>query len=154
VGLFGDSFVHGSTMDGERLADHLQADLSEIQVLGFGVGGYGLDQIVLSLEERLQDLQGNQAVIGIMLMDLDRTVLRFRDAPKPWFSLKEGALTLHTEHLSGEPQWPSGPASLLFAWMEHGAFRQVAARFDRQRVDCAVDKKSQIAEALIARAAT
>jgi hypothetical protein len=92
-------------------------------------------------------------VIGIMLMDLDRTILRFRDAPKPWFSVKEGVLTLQADHLSGEPQWPSGPASLFLAWLEHGAFRQVAARFGRQRVDCAVDKKTEVTEALIAHAA-
>ena len=109
LGVFGDSFVQWYHPDGQHLADHLQDQLPELQVLGYGVGGYGLDQIVLSMEAQLPQLEGGHAVLGIMIMDLDRAILHFRHGPKPWFSLEHGTLTLHTAVLLAAQRLGLGP---------------------------------------------
>lgn len=153
LGVFGDSFVQGTTLDGQRLTDHLQAGLPKLQVLGYGVGGYGLGQIVLSMEAHLPKLKGDQAVLGIMLMDLDRSILHFRDGPKPWFSVEERALTLHTDHIDGAEELPAGPRSTFLAWMKHGAWRQIRAKLGWPRAECRVAEKTALTHALIARAA-
>ncbi|MCP4922399.1 MAG: hypothetical protein GY913_36325, partial [Proteobacteria bacterium] len=81
LALFGDSFVF-STVE-PRLADVLQALETDRRVLNFGVAGYGLDQVVMRLEERASALRGAEVWIGVLTTDLDRTVLRHRSGPKP-----------------------------------------------------------------------
>jgi hypothetical protein len=152
VGVFGDSFVQWYHPDGEHLADHLQAQLPESQVLGYGVGGYGLDQIVLKMEAQLSTLKGGQAVIGIMLTDLDRTILQFRHGPKPWFSMVDGSLTLHNDHIGDVDKWSSGPRSFFLAWIKHGVVREIRTKLAWPQADCRVAEKTALTHALIKRA--
>jgi hypothetical protein len=148
VALFGDSFVQGTTPDGQRLPDQLQDLLPERQVLNFGVGGYGLDQIVLHLEKHRAILAHSEVLLGIMLTDIDRSVLRLRSAPKPWFSIEAGALVLHSpdEDITESVR----PRSLFWAWLGRGPWRQLSAQADE---DCQVMQKTALTTALIRRAA-
>jgi hypothetical protein len=153
IGMFGDSFVQGTTAVGARLAVQLQTQVPAAQVLGYGVGGYGLDQIVLSLEARLSTLMGGEAVLGVMLTDIDRSILHYRDGPKPWFSLDTGGLELHVDHLGSEAAEPQGPRSHFFGWIVHGAWPQLRSLMGRPRPDCNVVEKTALTHALIGRAA-
>jgi hypothetical protein len=153
LGMFGDSFVQGTTAADARLAVQLQTQIPAAQVLGYGVGGYGLDQIVLSLEAQLSTLMGGEAVVGVMLTDIDRSILHYRDGPKPWFSLDAGVLDLHVDHLGSETAEPQGPRSHFFGWIVHGAWPQLRALLGRPRPDCSVVEKTALTHALIGRAA-
>ena len=153
LGVFGDSFVQWYHPDGSHLADYLQGRLPQLQVLGYGVGGYGLDQIVLSMEARLPELTGGHAVLGIMDLDLDRAILRFRHGPKPWFSLEGDRLTLHNVPIAELDGGRAGPRSTFLALMKHGAWQQIRAGVGLPRAECRVAEKTALTRALIRRAA-
>lgn len=118
VAVFGDSFVYGSVPDGERLPDQLQALSPGTHVLNYGVAGYGLDQILLRLEDRLPVLGDASVIIGVLTTDLDRCLLSLRSGPKPRFQregdslrlVTEGLALSHAEALAAR----SGPVSLLW----------------------------------------
>ena len=94
--LFGDSFsqcIDSTTC----FQDYLNADTSfskDYYLLNFGVGGYGIDQIHLLMEQALSRFEDPIVVFGMLTTDLDRSMLRFRDAPKPYFELDEEGLVL------------------------------------------------------------
>ena len=132
LALFGDSFVFGTVEP--RLPDALQELVPDRRVLNFGVAGYGLDQIVLRLEERAAALRGAEVWIGVLTSDLDRTVLRHRSGPKPVWT-----------GVGFEQLEPRGLPSYLGGWLRmHGPWRDL---------DCARDEKLAKAEQLFERAA-
>ena len=132
LALFGDSFVFGTAEP--RLADALQDLLPERRVLSFGVAGYGLDQIVLRLEDRAAALRGGEVWIGVLTSDLDRTVLRHRSGPKPSWT---GAGFAWEE--------PVRLGTLSGGWVRmHGPWRDL---------DCAREEKERTAAELFEHAA-
>jgi hypothetical protein len=96
LAVFGDSYAFGTTPDGQRISDILQELRPDEQIMNFAVGGYGLDQTLLRLEDRQEVLTaGDRVVIGVLTTDLDRVILSVRDAPKPVFRLDgDGELRL------------------------------------------------------------
>lgn len=102
--LFGDSYMHGTTPEGERIEDHLATldPAREFRVLNHGVRGYGLDQVVLLVEATLDNTLaalGDDArpvvVLGVYVDDdLDRCALGLRGWPKPRFVLGPSELEL------------------------------------------------------------
>lgn len=60
----------------------------------YGVGGYGVDQISLLLNESLDNYSNPFVVLGILTTDIDRSMLKIRDAPKPYFTLENDSLKL------------------------------------------------------------
>ncbi len=155
--LFGDSFMFGTTPDPARIAGHLQEKLPSHRVMNFAVGGYGLGQIVLAVERSLPELEAQDVFVGVLTTDLDRTILAVRSGPKPWFSVEEGRLLEHRDHLAQEPEayfrrhrppirsYVVTRTRLTFA-------RQIAARRGVE-LSCRVDEKTEIARLLLARLA-
>jgi hypothetical protein len=110
--LFGDSYAQGTT----AAADRFEALLArsglgrEHRLLNYGVGGYGLDQVLLLMQRALDLYDGRDplVIVGVLVDDdLDRCVLSFREWPKPRFELEAGALALrnvpvprYEEHLA------------------------------------------------------
>ncbi len=95
--FFGDSFVAGPDDAKLALPQILEKHLPNASVLNYGVGGYGVDQIALRVKQdgtRFRD-RNAQIVIGIMLRDLDRSLLRFRHSQKPYYTIEQGELRLH-----------------------------------------------------------
>lgn len=87
--LFGDSFglgVPGAT-SGDFESQFDASTLSrEFALLNFASGGYGLDQILLSLRRSVERLEAQRPVVVASLYvddDIDRCVLSFRCWPKP-----------------------------------------------------------------------
>ena len=153
VVLFGDSFLAGTTKKETRVSTLLQAELASLgqrgRVEDLSVGGYGLDQILLRMQERAPSLKpGTPVVIGVLTTDIDRTVLWERGAPKPRFVLSEnGELAVETDHLSkGIP----APKSRLLTWARWERFlagkdaRDAGLAHD----DCRVEEKRELATAL------
>jgi len=98
--FFGDSFS-ACTPDVQCFEDILEqnATLSrDFAVLNYGVGGYGIDQIMMLMERVLPLYPDAIVVLGMMTLDIDRAHLRLREAPKPKFDVVNGELQ-QTHHV-------------------------------------------------------
>jgi hypothetical protein len=63
-------------------------------LLNYGVGGYGVDQIYLLLNETV-DLYDNPFIVfSLLTTDIDRCMLPVRDAQKPYFIVTDSGLKL------------------------------------------------------------
>lgn len=93
--FFGDSYVHGETEPEDRLTSILSRLRPEYQFLNYGVEGYGLDQIYLRFKRSHRQFEKPVILFGILPDDLPRCLLAYRGSPKPFFTLKNGALEFH-----------------------------------------------------------
>jgi hypothetical protein len=94
--LYGDSFAQCVESE-ECFEDILNRDPGFTQnhfLLNYGVGGFGLDQIALLFHETVGRFKDPFVVFSLLTTDLDRSLLAFRDAQKPYFLLDEGRLSL------------------------------------------------------------
>jgi hypothetical protein len=100
IAFFGDSFVESAACSNDTLTSKLEA-LTGIDTLNYGIGGYGLDQIYLYLKRVLPTLDRNNSVllVGLIQDDLGRILLKVRTSPKPYFSISDDKLILHTDHI-------------------------------------------------------
>lgn len=95
--LYGDSNAQCMTPR-ERCFESLlkESDLgAQYALLNYGVGGYGLDQIYLLLRATLDRFAERDPIVIVSLMiddDLERSMLSFREWPKPRFGLVDGRL--------------------------------------------------------------
>jgi hypothetical protein len=104
IAAFGDSFVHGTEVENaETWPARLAALRPGLEVLNFGVGGYGIDQAYLRWRRDGRPFSPHVVLIGFMTEDVHRSVNRFRpfQAPrhlepraKPRFALRQGELVL------------------------------------------------------------
>ena len=79
VAAFGDSFVYGNEVaDADAWCALLEAGGDSIEVLNYGVGGYGLDQAFLRFEQEGMALQPDAVLIGFTPDDLRRVVNVYR----------------------------------------------------------------------------
>jgi hypothetical protein len=98
--LYGDSFAACVAEAGPRWEGLLeQSDLADrFAILNYGVGGYGLDQAILLLEQSVDHYLDDDPVVILSFLvddDLHRCLLPLREHPKPFFTLDEGRLVLH-----------------------------------------------------------
>jgi hypothetical protein len=100
IAFFGDSFVESAACSNDTLTSKLEA-LTGIDTLNYGIGGYGLDQIYLYLRRVLPTLDRNNTVllVGLIQDDLGRILLKVRTSPKPYFTMSDNKLVLHTDHI-------------------------------------------------------
>lgn len=103
VVVLGDSFTFGvGADDGDRFTELLEARRADLEVLNFGVNGYGTDQALCVLREEglgyAPDVVVYESYLGNDLVDIAHSV-RHR-WPKPWFSVDGGALVEHPPRIS------------------------------------------------------
>ncbi len=130
VVLFGDSYAACATPRLECF-EGLLADSAldaELALWNYGVGGFGLDQVLLLLERVLaywdslelpKGVQRPLVVLSIFVDDdLDRCDLRFRDWPKPRFELAAGELELERFELQPNSDYLArhGSSVRSFLW--------------------------------------
>lgn len=98
--FLGDSFVESAACSADTLTAKVEK-LTGIDTLNYGVGGYGLDQIFIYFKRILPAYAGKDPLflIGLIQDDLGRVLLGVRTSPKPYFTLRDGELVLHTEHI-------------------------------------------------------
>lgn len=104
IAAFGDSFVYGNEVDTrEAWPARMEALFDSVEVLNYGVGGFGLDQAFLRYHQDGHTLAPDVVMIGFVADDLRRLVNVYRrfiadnESPlaKPRFALGDGgALTL------------------------------------------------------------
>lgn len=97
--LYGDSFAECSTIPNkqqcfEGLFNNDPAFGRHHYLLNYGVGGYGVDQILLLLQGSLRNYENPFVIVGIMTWDLDRSSHSVRTGQKPFFKVEDGALVL------------------------------------------------------------
>ena len=157
IALFGDSYFFGTTPSGTRISDSLQGLRPKSRILNFGVGGYGLGQILLRLEDRMTVLDpGSWVIIGVLTTDIDRAILQVRDAPKPWFSLTEaGGLSAHFPAQDPVTQWfkehPVSANSLLWRRLIRTVQLYKSRGSEATMPACAVAEKKALSQAIFSR---
>ncbi len=155
--FFGDSFVAGAQLDfDDKIPQQLGRLLPGRTVLNYGVGGYGLDQIVLRFQVEHARFRDPTVLLGVLTTDIDRCVLTFRNAAKPWFRLEDGRLVLHGVPVEADPAaflraHPPRIRSYLGAALLRG-LRYVQARGRILDADGRRAEKEALARALVAEA--
>jgi hypothetical protein len=99
--MYGDSFVEGFSPDilnGNALFQ------DRYYLVNYGVSGYGLDQIYLLVRETVDHYRHPRVIIGVLDVDLDRSVLTVRGGQKPYFLVKDGKLELHGSPVDCAPE--------------------------------------------------
>lgn len=94
--LYGDSFAQCVESE-ECFEDILNSHPGFAQdhfLLNYGVGGFGLDQIALLFHETVDRFEDPFVIFSLLTTDLDRSLLAFRDAQKPYFVLEGDRLSL------------------------------------------------------------
>ena len=119
--LFGDSFAAGMVEPEEKFQALFEASrLGEgMQLLNYGVGGYGLDQIYLLANRALPAWVEARPVVLMSLYlddDIDRCGLAFRGWPKPRFRLVDGELALEREACPSAREYLDEAFSPLTSW--------------------------------------
>jgi hypothetical protein len=101
---FGESFTFGHEVtDDATWETQLEALDPRLEVVNFGVGGYGTDQALLRAERELARADADVVLVGLMLENIGRNVNRYRPlwmpqayspVAKPRFVLEDSALRL------------------------------------------------------------
>jgi len=104
IAAFGDSYTHGDEVaDGETWARQLENLNPNLEVLNFGVGGFGTDQALLRYEHEGVAFHPHIALLGFRPENIYRVVSVFRPfytpatgvpMAKPRFELRDGRLVL------------------------------------------------------------
>lgn len=115
VAAFGDSFVYGNEVSDEHAwASVVDSSFADIEMLNYGVGGYGLDQALLRFQAEGSDLSPHVVLIGFIADDIRRVVnvyQRFASTSsgvftKPRFELGPGGeLTLQPSPIQRLEDW-------------------------------------------------
>lgn len=137
---FGDSFTFGEDVaDAETFCHRLGGLLPGVEVLNFGVRGYGHDQMLLYLKDAAARYEPDLVLLGYVTDDATRNLSRFRDFAKPRFELTDGRLDLRgtpvptpDEVLAAEP-WRSKLFDLATIFGQHAAWR--SGRRQREATD-------------------
>ena len=106
--FFGNSFTAGT----HQVPISQRVPQQVGRMLGFGataynfsVGGYGVDQIYLRMDEHMDSFERPYIVFGLLTIDdLDHVVLTGRPYPKPRFRLADGQLELTNVPIPIDPQ--------------------------------------------------
>jgi hypothetical protein len=94
--FYGDSFLTTPFYQlSARIPQLLEARLPRAAVWNLGMWSYGLDQIILRLEETHAHFRDPTVLVGVLTDDIDRCLLSVRQGQKPRFVLdRDGALRL------------------------------------------------------------
>jgi len=95
--VVGDSFAAGSQVnDDETWPAQLEARLG-VPVLNAGIGGYGIDQMVLRAEQLLPVIHPKTLILGTQDQGILRVKFTSYGRPKPYFTIEGGVLVTHNE---------------------------------------------------------
>ena len=101
--FLGDSFVESAACSNDTLTTKVEK-LTGIDTLNFGVGGYGVDQIFIHFIRLFPrcDRKDCLFLVGVIQDDLGRMLLAVRTSPKPYFTIRDDKLVLHTAHIHAD----------------------------------------------------
>lgn len=114
VAAFGDSFVYDNEVStDEAWTSRFNDYAAGVEILNYGVGGYGTDQAYLRYRREGIDLCPDAVIIGFVPVNLRRTVnvyrrfisVRERVATKPRFELVDDELKLVPNPIRNRSEW-------------------------------------------------
>lgn len=86
--VLGDSFTFGMDVsDDETYVAYLDKQLPRVEVLNFGVPGYGHDQMLIYFRDEGVKYRPDIVIIGFVELDLYRNMMNFKNYSKPQFKL-------------------------------------------------------------------
>ena len=98
--FYGDSYLTTPFFQvSARIPQLLEARLAGTAVWNFGMWSYGLDQMILRLEETHGYFRRPIVLIGVLTDDIDRSLLTVREGQKPRFVVDRDG----TSHLTNVP---------------------------------------------------
>ncbi|MCB0337276.1 MAG: hypothetical protein KDD62_13255, partial [Bdellovibrionales bacterium] len=91
MATFGDSYTHCDQVQNNETYQHFLSKNLHMNVLNFGVGGYGTDQALLRFREAFPKVQSPVVAIGLITENINRIVNVFRKFyyPKTALSLSK-----------------------------------------------------------------
>lgn len=93
VTMIGDSFTLGEEVgETETFSYQLQESWPHVEVMNFGVSGYGIDQILLYMEDTVLPYRPEVVVMGFVRDDMRRSMWRFRHHSKPLLVQRDNQL--------------------------------------------------------------
>jgi hypothetical protein len=115
ISTFGDSFTHGDEVENKHTwQEKLNHFDSNLEVLNFGVNGYGLDQTFLRYQKDGIKFNSHIVLIGFLSENILRNINVFRPfympnasgvLGKPYFTLENDKLQLHPNPLQDLSQY-------------------------------------------------
>ncbi len=115
VTTFGDSFTHGDDVRNKQTWQSQMEFLTKnLEVINFGVGGYGLDQAFLSYINKGKGYDTNFVFVGYLTENINRNRNRFRPFyfrstglpfSKPMFILRKEKLSLIPSYFESASQY-------------------------------------------------
>jgi hypothetical protein len=92
--LVGDSFMYGWEIAKDETIDHFLGEHlgSNFEVINLGTRGYGLDQMLLVVNQVVPQLSPDDVIVGFIASDLQRACRSFWGVAKPRFTLVDGRL--------------------------------------------------------------
>jgi hypothetical protein len=120
IAVLGDSCTFGEDVDDDQtLPYYIEKNLKGVEVMNFGVHGFGLGEMVLRMENEVFDYKPDLVLLVITSpSDFGRTILTDFVHPKPAFVIESGRLEMLN---SPVPTLSSQPFafrhSFLLAWL-------------------------------------
>lgn len=157
--FYGDSYLASPLAEPlARIPARLEDRLGGVPVLNFGMGGWGLDQMVLRFEMTHGGFRNPLVLMGVLTGDVDRCVLSVRQGQKPRYVVGEdGTLELtnvpiERDQVAYLQKHPPEVRSWLGRFVAIALSRSRLARsIPALQWDHRIEEKKGIAGALIAR---
>ena len=126
--FYGDSFMQGVVGNAQSIPSLVAERLPGPAAYNYGVGGYGVDQMLLRVRLSARRFARPVVVVGILTVDLDRSLLTVRAGPKPSFVPHGRGLALRGVPVpSDAARWfvehPPSIHSYALAWLRCRASR-------------------------------
>ncbi len=101
--FYGNSFTATASCSNNTITSKIEKK-TNIDTLNYGVGGYSMDQTYLLFKTTYSQFNSSENIIliGLLESDIDRMMLKARMTPKPYYTVKNNNLQLHTEHIDEE----------------------------------------------------
>lgn len=100
--IVGDSYTFGSDADDSYAWTNLLQQKDErLQVINLAVGGYGIDQMYVTLKEEIANYQPDLVMVAYISDDVFRLKYDFRDYRKPTLQVKGENLEINNTPIGG-----------------------------------------------------
>jgi hypothetical protein len=155
--LYGDSFAGCLTTREECFEGILNSDgefAAQYYFLNYGVGNYGVDQILLLLQKSIDYFKDPFVIVSILTQDIERSTLSVRIGQKPYFKLVSGELSLQGVPINEDPKDffaknPPTIRSYLFRLWVQGNGGAQAVRQYFKGIEHVREKRKEINERLL-----
>ena len=113
ISCYGDSFTFARQVNDDETWEHFLSELSNTNVINFGVGNYGLDQSLLRLKREFQNNKTDIVIMGVVPDTISRIVSVWKHyyeygntfGFKPRFFLKNDELCLFENPISNKSKF-------------------------------------------------